>query len=53
MSVTNDLYKLARASATIGAASRGPGPLAKRYVRKAVYRKEGTLTRAILRSLGL
>lgn len=33
MSVTSGLFKAARLSATMRAASRGPGPLARRAVR--------------------
>ncbi len=51
--LTNVLYKMARASATGRAASKGPAALGKRYVRKAVYRKEGTTTRRLFKSLGL
>ena len=52
-SLTNFLYALARASATGRAASKGPAALGKRYVRKAVYRREGTETRRIFKSFGL
>lgn len=50
-SLTDTLYKLARASATGRAASKGPEALAKREVRKEVYRKEGSLTRKLFRSI--
>jgi hypothetical protein len=52
-SLTNLLYRLARASATGGAASRGPDALAKREVRRRVYRGEGKVTRRFLRGVGL
>jgi len=52
-SVTNSLYKAARASATGRAAAKGPKPLAKREIRRKVYRKEGTVTRKLLRKFGL
>jgi hypothetical protein len=52
-SLTNTLYRLARASATGRAASKGPAALGKRYVRKAVYRKEGTVTRRFFKGFGL
>jgi hypothetical protein len=52
-SFTDLLYRAARASATGRAASKGPAALGKRYVRKAVYRKEGTETRRIFKSFGL
>lgn len=52
-SLTNTLYRLARASATGRAARKGPGALAKREARKAVYRAEGRSTRRFLRMFGL
>lgn len=51
MSLTNMLYRMARASATGRAARRGPQDLAKREVRKAVYREEGKATRKLFRSI--
>lgn len=50
MSLTSALYKLARASATGRAVKKGPGAVAKRQVRRAVYRKEGNLTRKVFRN---
>lgn len=47
------LYRAARDLGDISAASRGPGPLAKRLVRKRLYRTEGRLTRRLLRGLKL
>lgn len=38
MSVTNTLFRAARLSATMRAASRGPGPFAKRLVRIMIGR---------------
>jgi hypothetical protein len=52
-SLTNTLYRLARASATGRAASKGPAPLAKRQIRRKVYRAEGSATRRLLRKFGL
>ena len=52
-SLTDLVYRLARASATGRAASRGPGALAKREVRRKVYKAEGRSTRRILRKFGL
>jgi hypothetical protein len=46
MSITNNLYRAARASATLRAASKGPVPLAKRYGRRFAIR-------TILRACGL
>lgn len=53
MGITNDLYRAARASATARAAARGPKALAKREVRRRIYRVQGQATRRILRRLGL
>lgn len=52
-SLTDLLYRMARASATGRAASRGPAALAKRQVRRRVYRAEGKATRRIFKSFGL
>jgi hypothetical protein len=52
-SLTNSLYRAARASATLRAASKGPAALGKRQVRRAVYRREGSLTRKIFKNFGL
>lgn len=40
-SVTSSLFRAARISATLRAASRGPGPLAKRMIRIAIGRAWG------------
>lgn len=50
MNLTSMLYKLARASATGRAARQGPAALAKREVRKAVYRKTSGQTARVLRN---
>lgn len=52
-SLTNVLYRAARASATGRAARKGPEALAKREVRRKVYRSEGTATRKLLKIFGL
>ena len=52
-SVTDLLYRMARASATGRAVSKGPAALAKRQVRRAVYRAEGTETRRLFKIFGL
>lgn len=52
-SLTSQLYRLARASNTASAASRGAAALGKRLARKRVYRVEGRATRRFLRGLGL
>ncbi len=53
MGLTNALYKLARASATGRAARRGPDAVAKRVVRRQVYRVTNKATRQALRRFGL
>jgi hypothetical protein len=53
VNLTDSLYRLARLSATIRAASKGPAPYAKRQLRRRVYRREGKLTRSILKGFGL
>jgi hypothetical protein len=53
MSLTNALYRAARASATGRAAARGPGALGRREVRRTVYRHTGRATRSILRAFKL
>jgi hypothetical protein len=52
-SLTSQLYRAARASNNLRAASRGPGALAKRTVRRKAYRASGGLTRSILKAFGL
>jgi hypothetical protein len=52
-SFTDFLYALARASATARAASKGPAALAKRQVRRRVYRAEGKATRKLFKGWGL
>jgi hypothetical protein len=52
-SLTDILYRLARASATGRAARKGPGSLAKREVRRQVYREEGKVTRRFFKGFGL
>lgn len=47
------LYRAARLLGDAQAASRGPAPLAKRYARKAVYRRTNSATRSLLKGLGL
>lgn len=51
MSITNSLYRAARFSATMRAASKGSGTLAKRQARRAVYRAEGNETRRVFRAV--
>lgn len=52
-SVTDMLYKMARASNTARAASRGPVSLGKREIRRRAYRVTGRMTRRALRRFGL
>ena len=51
--LTDNLYRAARASATVRAAAKGPAALGKRLVRRRVYRAEGAATRRVLRRFGL
>lgn len=53
MGFTDMLYRLARASATGRAVRRGPAAVAKRAVRRRVYRAEGRTTRRAFRKMGL
>lgn len=49
----SSFYRWARILGDVEAAEKGPAPLAKRLVRKRIYRTQGTVTRRILRVLGL
>ncbi len=49
-SITDTLYRLARASATGRSIRKGKYP--QRVVRRSVYREEGKLTRRLFRNLG-
>ena len=51
--LTSQLYRAARLSNNVRAASRGPGAYAKRVVRRKVYGKQMGLTRSILKAFGL
>jgi len=53
MNLTRTLYRLARASNDVRAASRGPIPLAQRVVRKKVYRTVNRPVGKLLRRAGL
>jgi hypothetical protein len=52
-SLTSQLYRFARMSNNLSAASKGPGSYAKRMVRRKVYGKGMSLTRSILKGFGL
>jgi hypothetical protein len=52
-SLTSQLYRLARMSNNLSAASKGPGSYTKRMARRKVYGKGMGLTRSILKGLGL
>ena len=52
-SLTNILYRMARASATGRAAKKGPAALANREIRREVYKAEGKSTRRFLKTFGL
>lgn len=51
--LTRTLYKAARVSNTLRAASRGPKALAKRQVRKVAYRATGRTLGRVLKRGGL
>jgi hypothetical protein len=52
-SLTSQLYRLARASNNVRAASRGPGAYAKRVVRRKTYGKSMGATGKLLKIFGL
>jgi hypothetical protein len=52
-SLTSQLYRAARLSNDLRAASKGPAALAKREVRRKAYARSGSFTRGILKALGL
>jgi hypothetical protein len=52
-SLTSQLYRAARLSNNVRAASRGPGSYARRVVRRKVYAKQMSLTQSILKAFGL
>jgi hypothetical protein len=52
-SLTSNLYRAARLSNNVKAASRGPGPYAKRVVRRKTYSKSMGATGRFLRIFGL
>ncbi|HTW99591.1 MAG TPA: hypothetical protein VMD59_12470 [Acidimicrobiales bacterium] len=52
-SLTSQLYRAARVSNNLRAASRGPSDYGRRVVRRKVYRKSMGATGRLLRLLGL
>jgi hypothetical protein len=52
-SLTSQLYRAARLSNNLRAASRGPGAYAKRVVRRKAYGRSMGATGRILRAFGL
>lgn len=52
-SLTTNLYKAARLSNNLQAAAQGPGPYAKRVVRRKVYSREFGFTNKHLRAIGM
>lgn len=52
-SLTSQLYRAARTSNNLRAASRGPAALAKRQVRRVAYRNSARTTSKLLRWLGV
>ena len=52
-SLRTQLYRDARVMGNIEAAAKGPTAFGKRVVRRKAYAKTNSLTRKLLRSLGL
>ncbi len=52
-SLTSQLYRAARFSNNVRAASRGPGAYAKRVMRRKAYGRSMGLTGSMLKALGL
>ena len=50
--VRSTSYRIARDTGDVQAAAKGPIPLSKRYVRKAVYRRTNGLLGKLLRKGG-
>jgi hypothetical protein len=51
--LTSQLYRVARLSNNLHAASGGPAAYARRAARRKVYARQMAMTRGLLRSLGL
>ena len=49
----SQLYRAARTLGTAQAAAQGPAALARRQVRRAVYRRSNRATGSLLRAFGL
>jgi hypothetical protein len=52
-SLRSQLYREARILGNVEAASKGPAAYGKRYARRKVYSTSNSLTRTLLRSMGL
>jgi hypothetical protein len=52
-SLRSQLYRAARDLGNVQAVARGPGPAARRVLRRAAYRKTNAELRQVLRALGL
>jgi hypothetical protein len=52
-SLRSQLYRDARVMGNVQALAKGPSAYARRYARRKVYAKSNTLTRQLLRSMGL
>ncbi len=52
-SLRSQLYRQARILGNVEAASHGPLAYGRRYARRKVYATSNSLTRSLLRSLGL
>jgi hypothetical protein len=52
-SARSQLYRAARDLGNLEAAAKGPGAYGRRVVRRKVYAKSNSMTRSILRALGM
>ena len=52
-SIRSQLYRAARDLGNVEAASKGPASYGKRYARRKAYARTNSITRQILRALGL
>jgi len=49
----SELYRTARVMGDLQAAEKGPTAYSKRVMRKSTYRRSNTMTRQLLRMVGL
>lgn len=52
-SMRSELYRTARVMGDLQAAEKGPTAYSKRVMRKSTYRRSNTMTRQLLRMVGL